>query len=90
MKVEFDPAKDRANRDKHGLSLSEGEAVFADPDHFVSPSVRIDDREERSKVIGMVRGRLHTAVFTRRGDAIRFISVRKSNGSETRVYTSRS
>lgn len=87
MKVEFDPAKDAANRAKHGLSLADGEAVFADANHLIISTVRPGDGEARSKVIGLVGDRLHTAVFVRRGEAIRFISVRKSNGSEARTYS---
>ena len=85
MKIEFDPAKDAINRAKHGLSLADGEAIFADPDHVVLPTIRREDEERRFKVVGMVAGRLHTGVFVWRGPAVRFISVRKSNASEARA-----
>jgi len=47
MEFEFDPAKDEANRFKHGLRLSFGERVFDDPDHVIVETVRIEDEEER-------------------------------------------
>ncbi len=82
----FDPAKDDINREKHGLSLAFGHGIFKDADHLIIPSVRERDGEERFKVIGTVRGRLFTGVFTWRGGLPRFISVRRSNRGEERAY----
>lgn len=86
MEIEFDPSKDAANREKHGAPLAAGADLFADVAHLVIPSFRPIDGEERFKVVGMVEGRLWTAVYVMRGDALRFISVRKSNAKETREY----
>ncbi len=84
----FDPAKDAANRDKHGVSLAFGDEIFADDNHLILPSIREIDGEERFKVIGIVGARLFTGVFVWRGDAPRFISVRRSNQGEERAYRS--
>jgi uncharacterized DUF497 family protein len=46
----FDPAKDAANLEKHGLSLRFGDLIFEDPNHLILPSIRIIDGEERFKV----------------------------------------
>lgn len=78
----FDPAKDEANREKHGLPLAFGERIFADHNHLIIPSLREIDGEERFKVVGLVSGKLFTGVFTWRDDAPRFISVRRSNRGE--------
>lgn len=86
MEFEFDPAKDEANRFKHKLRLAFGMRVFDDPDYVVVPTQRIGDEEDRFKALGMVDGRLHTAVHVWRGEVIRFISVRRSNASEQRDY----
>lgn len=86
MEFEFDPAKDEANRFKHGLRLSFGRRVFEDPDHVITSTVRLKDEEERFKAIGMVDGKLHTAVHVWRGEVVRFVSVRRSNPSEQRDY----
>lgn len=86
MEIEYDAAKDAANHDKHGVSLAFGADLFDDRAHLVIPSFREIDGEERFKVIGMVEGRLWTAVYVTRGAALRFISVRKSNGKEAREY----
>lgn len=88
MDEHFDPDKDALNRDKHSLPLLFGERVFEDPAHLVIPSIRPIDGEERFKAIGTVEGRLYTAVFTWRGERRRYISVRRSNPGEDRLYRS--
>jgi hypothetical protein len=52
MDIEFDKAKDEANRDKHGLSLAFGARVFDDPDVLILPTIRDGDEEERYKAVG--------------------------------------
>ncbi len=86
MRVEFDPDKDEINRLKHGVSLAFGRRVFDDRDHVVVSSSRPIDGEDRAKVIGRVDGNLWTAVHVWRGDAVRMISVRRSNGGEQGNY----
>ncbi|MGB3805393.1 MAG: BrnT family toxin [Sphingopyxis granuli] len=46
------------------------------------------DEEERYKAIGLVDGKLHTAVHVWRGGVVRLISVRRSNAREQRDYHS--
>lgn len=55
MEFEFDPAKDEANRFKHGLRLAFGMRVFDDDDHVVVASNRPVDSEDRFKAIGLVK-----------------------------------
>ncbi|MDE2595252.1 MAG: BrnT family toxin [Sphingomonadales bacterium] len=86
MEFEFDPAKGEANRFKHGLHLALGVRVFDDPDHVVVASHRLIDGEDRFKAVGLVAGKLHTAVHVWRDDRIRLISVRRSNASEQGYY----
>lgn len=82
----FDPAKDVANRKKHNLSLAFGERIFDDANHLIVPSICAIDGEERFKVIGMVDDKLFTGVFVWREHLARFISVRRSNKGEERLY----
>lgn len=86
MKVQFDADKDEANRFKHRLSLAFGGRVFDDPEVEILPTIRIGDEEERFKAVGLVDGKLYTAVHTWRGDTVRMISVRRSNAGEQRNY----
>ncbi|MCL4671805.1 MAG: BrnT family toxin [Sphingomonadaceae bacterium] len=86
MKVEFDPAKDAANLAKHGVGLDFGLRVFADPFRLVIDTSRDGDGEERLKTVGMVDGKLWTAIHTDREVSVRMISVRRSNDGERREY----
>jgi hypothetical protein len=90
MRLEYDPAKDSINLAQHGVSLSFGGTLFDDPAHLVVPSARPRDNEDRWKVIGLVDGRCFTAVHVWRETAIRFISVRRSNEGEQRLYSAAS
>lgn len=86
MDIAFDTAKDAANLAKHGVSLAFGEEVFGDADMLIIATIRVEDGERRMKAIGMVEGRLWTAVHVMVGQVVRFISVRKSNDGEQRAY----
>lgn len=88
MEFEFDPAKDEANRFKHGLRLAFGARVFDDPALTLLSSFRPVDGEDRYKAVGMVDGKLYTAVYVQRAEVTRLISVRRSNASEQRDYDS--
>lgn len=84
--IEFDSAKDEANRIKHGVALAFGLRVFEDGAHIVLPSSRPIDGEDRYKAVGTVEGRLWTVVHVWRGETLRLISVRRSNAGEQRDY----
>jgi len=86
MKNNFDPTKNVANINKHGLPLSFGNRLFKDNSHVIIPSIREKDGEERFKAVGLVGDKLYTAVFVWRGEIPRLISVRRSNESEERTY----
>jgi uncharacterized DUF497 family protein len=86
MIVDFDSAKDEANRVKHGVPLAFGVLVFEDAAHVVLPSLRPIDGENRYKAVGMVGGELWTAVHVWRGATVRMISVRRSNAGEQRDH----
>jgi uncharacterized protein len=88
MQIEFDEDKDTINRFKHRVSLAFGKRIFDDPQLTLSPTVRIGDEEERWKAIGLVDGKLYTAIHVWRGDVARMISVRRSNANEQRDYDS--
>jgi uncharacterized DUF497 family protein len=88
MNFEFDPDKDALNNRQHGVSLAFGARIFSDQSHLVVPSFRPEDGEDRWKIVGVVDGEFYTAVHVWRGDTIRFISVRRSNAGEERLYHS--
>ena len=88
MEIEFNPEKDTANKVKHGVSLAFGLVIFDDPDVLIIPTIRDVDGEDRYKAVGVVDGRLWTAIHIYRGDVVRFLSVRRSNLNEQRAYDS--
>jgi uncharacterized DUF497 family protein len=82
----FGPEKDAINIARHGVSLAFGTTVFEDADRVLLSSFREIDGEHRYKAIGLVEGKLWTAVHVMRGGVVRFISVRRSNNGEERAY----
>ena len=88
MEFEFDPAKDEANRFKHGLPLAFAKQIFDSNGHVIVASHRQIDGEDRFKAIAPIDDRLYTAVHVWRGDVVRLISVRRSNPGERRDYDS--
>lgn len=83
MDVEFDPAKDAVNRDKHGISL--GRTGELDLVAFVENS-RPEDEERRFRVYGLIDGELYCAIVTFRMRAARAISLRKASRQERKNY----
>lgn len=90
MEIEFDADKEEINRFKHRLPLAFGKRMFDDLGHQVLPSIRPVGGEDRYKAVGIVDGKLYTAVYVMRNERVRMISVRRSNGSEQRDYDSNS
>ena len=85
MELDWDEAKDAANRRKHGLPL--GAAARLD---WIAGMPGKDERhdygEERHYVIAPIEGRLHVCVYTLRAGRTRIISLRKANLRERRKY----
>ena len=90
MKIKFGTEKDAANIVRHGVALAMGAKIFDDQDVLIVPTIRDEDREERYKAIGLISGKLWTAIHVYRGDVVRFLSVRRSNTGEQRSYYSHS
>ena len=53
MRFEWDPRKDKANREKHGISFELAQRVFDDPDHL-SLQDRHEGGEERWQTLGLI------------------------------------
>ena len=86
MEFEFDPAKSRKNRDKHGIDFEAAQALWRDPDAIEIPARTTD--EPRSLTIGRIDGTHWSAVSTPREDRTRIISVRRARDEEIRFYES--
>lgn len=84
MVFEYDPAKSAANEVKHGIDFDAAQAIWADPWLLVVPAKTED--EARFLAIGQIKGKHWSAIWTRRGTAIRIISVRRARKEEIWHY----
>ena len=80
---DWDAEKARANLDKHGVSFEAVEG-FDWAGAIEAEDVRYDYGEKRIQALGLIGDRPHVLVYTRRGDTIRVISLRKANRRELR------
>lgn len=83
---EFDPEKSAGNKAKHGIDFEETQALWNDS-RMVEIPARVTD-ELRWVAIGMIGARHWSAVFTRRSENIRLISVRRARDEEVAIYES--
>lgn len=82
--IEFDPRKDRANVEKHGISL----ALAAE----MLPLAYVEDvrfAEPRFRVYGILNGLYCCVAGTRRVSGIRVISMRRARLKEIRKYVAK-
>ena len=83
---EFDAAKSRSNRTKHGIDFVEAQRLWDDSMLLEMPA-KTDD-EPRYLMIGLIDDKHWSAVITYRGDNIRLISVRRARTEEVALYES--
>ena len=86
---DWDPVKNEANINKHGVSFEEARAVFGDTNAVIrdDPNHSID--EERFIIIGYIKEWKHlTVCYCERESEkiIRIISARKANKKEKMIY----
>jgi uncharacterized DUF497 family protein len=72
-RFEWDAAKDRVNCEKHGLSFSEAQYAFADPNRVIARDLGHSDSEERFYCFGRVNEGIVTVRFTFRTGVIGII-----------------
>ena len=85
MRIEFDPAKDSANRANHGVSLALAEQLDWD-----AALVWVDDRFEydelRMIALAPETATLYYVAFVERGEVRRVISLRRATRREVKHY----
>ena len=85
MRLAYDPVKNLENIAKRDLAFDR----LADLDWATARMIedkRKNYGEPRVSVTGLLNGRLHVAIITRREDAVRVISFRKANAREVKLY----
>lgn len=85
MEFEWDTAKNELNIQKHGFDFADAAACFHSP-LLVRKDTRHDYDEPRLVGLGRIQDVVVDIVFTRRGDRIRVISLRRANRRERQLY----
>lgn len=83
MVFEYDKNKSLIKLAKHGLSLEDASALWA------GPAVEVEAKtvgEPRCMIIGKLRDKFYSCIYTKRGNSIRLISARRSRQSEEKLY----
>jgi len=86
MEFEFDAAKSRKNREKHGIDFVQAQALWDDPERTEVPARTVD--EPRFLVIGRIGADHWSAVVSYRNERTRIISARRSRREEIQIYES--
>jgi uncharacterized DUF497 family protein len=89
MLIEFDPAKNDAHLDKHGIALADaGLVIFCSGQtHLVSAAA---DASRLMDVAWVAEAdTVLVLVYVERGDAVRAISLRRASRQERKLYEAR-
>lgn len=87
MKITYDPRKNTANMEKHGIALAD--AILIEWDLLLAkPDTRKDYNELRMIGYAPIGDRVFCVVFTDRGKYRRIISLRRANSREVKRYAS--
>jgi len=82
---EWDPRKNRANLQKHGIDFTDVPAIFGNF-YVEGPDERFDYGEPRMIAYGQLGPHVVAVVFCWRRDRRRLISARKATRSESNFY----
>ena len=89
MRFTFDPAKDAANIEKHGLSLTDAPLVFNAPDKLTLESSKASGARLIDIALVEVAGLVLVLVYVQREPSeVRAISLRRASKQERKLYAS--
>ena len=88
MRFEWDPAKDKSNRRKHGLSFGEASELFKSGiDYLEIYDEEHSGEEDRFIAVGPIRRGIIVVAYTERDeDVLRILSVRMATKRERQRY----
>jgi len=72
-RFEWDSDKDEINRQKHNVSFSFAQRVFADPKRIIYEDFKHSNHEKRYYCFGKVKDEIITVRFTYRENVVRII-----------------
>ena len=84
MKFEWDTTKNKLNKEKHGIDFETAKDLWLDENKIEIEAPH--PVEKRNIIIAERHGKLWTAIFTIRSNAVRIISVRRSREKEVELY----
>lgn len=84
MEFEYDPNKSASNKAKHGIDFEEAQRLWSSP--VVSIAAKTVGDEVRIACLGLIDGKHWTVITTKRGEAVRIISARRSREGEEAIY----
>jgi uncharacterized protein len=90
IRFEWDEAKNRSNKKKHGIDFETAQLIFDDP-HCISFVERVSNGEERWHAIGSIENIIvivvvHTYREEVSDEVIRIISARRATRHERKLY----
>ena len=87
LRFEWDPKKDAANEQKHGISFEAATVTLQDPLAAVHTDPDHSNDEKRKILVGHdTLGRLLLVAFTERQGKIRIITARRATKRERQAY----
>jgi uncharacterized DUF497 family protein len=88
MRFEWDPAKDKANQARHGLSFEEATELFkASVDYLEIYDEEHSDEEDRFIAVGPIRRGVIVVAYTERDDdVLRILSARMATKKERQRF----
>lgn len=85
MRFEWDENKNKANISVHEIDFRDAHLIFKHP-MLIKTDTRKDYGEQRLVGLGVLYGAVIVIVFTKRGEAVRVISIRRANRNERKIY----
>ena len=86
MRFEYDKNKSKMNKAIHGIDFEKAKELWTDSYRIQIPA-RWED-EPRFLLIARLDNEIWSAIYTKRQNRIRIISVRKSRDDEKKIYKS--
>ncbi len=83
MNFEFDEAKSETNLKKHGIDFVQAQELWKGP--YVEFAAK-QEYENRFAIIGKIKGKPYTCIYTLRDSKIRIISCRRAREQEIKLY----
>ncbi len=85
MEFEWDEKKNQTNITIHEIDFCDAWQIFEHP-MLIKMDTRKDYGEQRLVGLGQLEGAVVVIVFTKRGNIIRVISIRRANRNERKIH----